>query len=466
MSSEKTQAEILKEKLFSKNKNAYDVMSDAEVKQAFDFCEGYKTFLNEGKTERKATEFAVNAAKENGFSAFDYKKEYKAGDKIYLVNRDKSVMLAVIGTDSFEEGFHIAAAHIDCPRLDLKPNPIYEDGELAFFKTHYYGGIKKYQWTALPLSLHGVIVKKDGSKVNVSIGEEENEPVFTVTDLLPHLAKDQMAKTLDNAISGEALNVVIGSIPFKDDKASERIKLNILNLFFEKYGVTEEDFVSAELEVVPAYKASDVGFDRSLVGGYGQDDRVCSYTALMAILESKAPQKTAIVILADKEEIGSVGNTGLNADYFKSFAKMLCKASNSNYLVALQNSKCLSADVSAAFDANYPEVNEKNNTAFMNHGTALIKYNGARGKSGTSDASAELIGYFRKLFDDHHIVWQTGELGKVDQGGGGTVAMFLAHLEIDVVDLGVPVLSMHSPFEVTAKADIFMTYKAISAFFK
>lgn len=463
--SEKTKGELLKEKLFSKSENCFSVMNQEEIDKAVLYCEEYKTFLDYAKTEREAVTFVVNEAIDNGFSEFDSDKSYNTGDKIYYINRDKAIILVVIGKDALENGFHIATAHIDAPRLDLKPRPIYEEKELAFFKTHYYGGIKKYQWTAVPLAIHGVIIKKDGSTVIVNIGEKEDEPVFCVTDLLPHLAKDQMTKTLENGIDGEALNVIIGSIPFKDDKSSENVKLNILNLLFEKYGIVENDFVSGELEIVPAFKAKDVGFDKSMIGGYGQDDRVCSYPAYTAIFELNTPNKTTIVVLADKEEIGSSGNTGLMAAYFENFLKSLCISQKQSYFKAVKNSKCLSADVSVGFDPNYPDVNEKNNTAYLNHGTVLTKYTGVKGKAGTSDARAELIAYFRKIFDDNAVIWQTGELGKVDQGGGGTVAQYIAHLDIDVVDLGVPVLSMHSPFELTCKADIYMTYKAILAFF-
>ncbi len=463
--SEKSKGELLKEKLFLKSENCFNVLGQDESAKAFLFCDNYKTFLDSAKTEREAVAFVINEAINNGFAQFDSSKIYKTGDKVYYNNRNKALILAVIGVDKLENGFSIVASHIDAPRLDLKPRPVYEEGELAFLKTHYYGGIKKYQWTAVPLAIHGVIIKKDGNTVTVNIGEKENEPVFCVTDLLPHLAKDQMSKTMENGILGEALNVLIGSIPFKDDKSSENVKLNILNLLFEKYGIIEQDFISAELEVVPAFKAKDVGFDKSMIGGYGQDDRVCVFPAYSAIFDVNKPNKTTVVVLTDKEEIGSSGNTGLMASYLKNFLKSLCNSQKQDFIKTLNNSKCLSADVSAGFDPNYPDVNEKNNTAYLNHGTVLTKYTGVKGKASTSDATAELIAYFRKIFDDNAVIWQTGELGKVDQGGGGTVAQYIAHLDIDVVDLGVPVLSMHSPFEITCKSDIYMTYKAILAFF-
>lgn len=462
---EKTKGEILKEKLFFKPENAYKTMSEQDIKEAFEYCEGFKKFLDASKTEREAVNFAAGEAKKQGFIPFEYGKKYNAGDKVYFINRQRAVILTVIGKEPLSNGLNIAAAHIDSPRLDLKPRPVYEDYELAFFKTHYYGGIKKYQWTALPLTIHGIIIKKDGSSVSITVGEEDSEPVFCVTDLLPHLAKEQLDKPLKDAISGESLNVLIGSIPFKDDKASEKVKLNILNILFEKYGITEADFLSAELEVVPAIKARDVGFDKSLIGAYGQDDRVCAYPALTALLAVNSPQKTCMAVLTDKEEIGSTGNTGLKSDYLKNFIKSLCDSAGENSIKALNSSKCLSADVNAGFDPNYPDVSDKLNACYINCGAVLTKYTGSKGKSSTSDASAELMGYFINLFNQNGIIWQTGELGKVDQGGGGTVAQYLALADMDVVDLGVPVLSMHSPFEITSKSDIYMTYKAIRAFF-
>ena len=454
----------LQEKLFMKKEHAMKVISDAEVKKADKFCESYKKFLDDSKTEREAVIKSIEMAEKNGFVEFGKTKSLKPGDKVYYNNRGKAIILAVIGTEPLENGVRIAAAHIDSPRLDMKQCPIYEDTELALFKTHYYGGIKKYQWTAIPLSLHGVIVKADGSKVNVCIGEDEKDPVFCVTDLLPHLATAQMERKAPQIIRGEELNILIGSRPFKDDDVSEKVKLNILNLLFEKYAVTEADFLSAELEAVPAFKAKDVGFDRSMIGSYGQDDRVCAYTALEATFACKKPKKTIITVLADKEEIGSDGNTGLNSSYLQYFIYDLAKIFKADGWRVLTNSECLSADVNAAFDPTFPDVNEKHNAAYLNRGVVVTKYTGSRGKSGTSDASAEFMGRVRNLLDKNKVVWQTGELGKVDMGGGGTVAMYIANLDVDVIDVGVPVLSMHAPYEVTSKLDVYMAYRAFLVF--
>lgn len=454
----------LQEKLFMKKEHAMKVISDAEVKKADKFCESYKKFLDDSKTEREAVIKSIEMAEKNGFVEFGKTKSLKPGDKVYYNNRGKAIILAVIGTESLENGVRIAAAHIDSPRLDMKQCPIYEDTELALFKTHYYGGIKKYQWTAIPLSLHGVIVKADGSKVNVCIGEDEKDPVFCVTDLLPHLATSQMERKAPQIIRGEELNILIGSRPFKDDDVSEKVKLNILNILFEKYGVTEADFLSAELEAVPAFKARDIGFDRSMIGSYGQDDRVCAYTALEATFACKNPKKTIITVLADKEEIGSDGNTGLNSSYLQYFIYDLAKIFKADGWRVLTNSECLSADVNAAFDPTFPDVNEKHNAAYINRGVVVTKYTGSRGKSGTSDASAEFVGRVRNLLDKNKVVWQTGELGKVDMGGGGTVAMYIANLDVDVIDVGVPVLSMHAPYEVTSKLDVYMAYRAFLVF--
>lgn len=457
----------LKEQLFMKKKNSGLIMSDTEMKAADKFCDGYKKFLDDGKTEREAANAAVALAEKAGFKEFDRSKKYKAGDKVYLNNRGKAVILSIIGKDSIENGVNILAAHIDSPRLDLKQNPLYEDAEMAFFKTHYYGGIKKYQWTTVPLALHGVIVKKNGEKTEVRIGEDDKDPVFVVTDLLPHLAEEQMKRPAAKIIAGEELNILIGSRPFKDDEDSELVKLNIMNILFEKYGIVEEDFLSAELEAVPAFKAKDVGFDRSLVGAYGQDDRVCGYTALMATLDQKGvPSKTVVTVLTDKEETGSDGNTGLQSSYLEYFICDLAEAAGKNGRHVLSASKCLSADVNAGFDPSFPDVLEKKNCAYVGKGTCLTKFTGARGKSGTSDASAEFVGYVRSVFDKNNIIWQTGELGKVDIGGGGTVAKYIANLDVDTIDLGVPVLSMHAPFEITSKNDVYMTYKAFAAFIK
>lgn len=462
----KASAKEMKEKLFYNKKNGLLKIDDAEYTAAEEYCKGYKSFLNSAKTEREAVTAAIKIAEENGFTPFNSKADYKAGDKVYFNNRGKTVAFAVFGSEKAENGINITAAHVDSPRLDLKPNPLYEDIELALFKTHYYGGIRKYQWTAVPLALHGVFVKRDGTVVNVSIGEAEDEPCFVVNDLLPHLAAEQSKRTLAEGIKGEELNILVGSMPFKDDEGSELVKLNILNILYEKYGVTEEDFLSAELEAVPAAKARDLGFDRSMIGAYGQDDRVCAYPALTAIVNVKSPLKTAIAILTDKEEIGSDGNTGLNSDFLSHVVHDICLKDGSDETVALRNSKCLSADVNAGMDPTFKDPFEPRNASLLNYGVVVTKYTGSRGKAGTSDASAEYVASIRNMLDTAGIIWQSGELGKVDIGGGGTVAMYIANLGVDVVDLGVPVLSMHSPFETTAKLDVYMCYRAMYEFMK
>ena len=461
-----TVSEKLKKELFSNPENGRKTASEEVLKEADSYAEGYKDFLDRAKTEREAVETAIELAKNNGFVEFDRNKKYKAGDKIFINNRGKSLALAVIGREAVESGVNISAAHIDSPRLDLKPNPLYEELELALFKTHYYGGIKKYQWTAIPLSLHGVFVLKDGTVKKVSIGEEEDEPKFVINDLLPHLAQEQSKRTLSEGIKGEELNVLIGSHPFKDEKGSELVKLNILKLLNEKYGITEDDFLSAELEIVPAFKATDIGLDRSMVGAYGQDDRVCAYPALTAVMSVKNPKKTALAILADKEEVGSMGNTGLESDFLRYVIGDLALMQGGDGTVAVRNSKCLSADVNAGIDPTFQDVMERRNASRLNYGVVVTKYTGARGKSGTSDASAEYMASIRKLLDENGIIWQSGELGRVDLGGGGTVAQFIANMGVDVVDLGVPVLSMHAPFETTAKLDIYMCHRAMYEFMK
>lgn len=466
MSKEKSRAEELKEKLFYNPKHASEVISQEETDKADTFCEEYKSFLNKAKTEREAVVYVLEKAKKNGFVEFDRAKKYNAGDKVYYNNRGKSIILAVIGRKGLENGTRLSAAHIDSPRLDMKQNPLYEDTEIAYFKTHYYGGVKKYQWTAIPLSLHGVVVKRDGTKAYVNVGEDDNDPKFVVTDLLPHLAAEQMKRTLADGIRGEELNILIGSRPFKDDEASEKVKLNIMNILFEKYGIIESDFLSAELEAVPAFKSCDIGFDRSMIGSYGHDDRVCAYPAAEAVFNIENPEYTAITVLTDKEEIGSDGNTGLNSSYFKYFVADLANTQGVNYHTVLSNTHCLSADVNAAFDPTFPDVSEKRNASYINKGVVITKYTGSRGKAGTSDASAEYMGKIRSMLDGADVVWQSGELGKVDAGGGGTVAMYLAALDIDVVDLGVPVLSMHAPFEVVSKLDVYMAYRAFKTFFE
>lgn len=461
-----TKAKELKKELFFKNENSFVKMSESETEAAYDFCEEYKRFLDEAKTEREAAAKAIELAKANGFSEFRAGTFYTAGDKIWYNNRNKSVILAVIGKKELSEGVRIAAAHIDSPRLDLKQNPLYEKDGLAMLKTRYYGGIKKYQWTTVPLSLHGVVIKKNGESVNVKIGEDESDPVFVVTDLLPHLAQEQMSSSLREGIKGEKLNILVGSRPFDDSDESDNIKLNIMNILHEKYGIIEADFQSAELEAVPAFGAKDVGLDRSMIGSYGHDDRVCAYPALMAILDTEAPEYTCITVLTDKEETGSDGNTGLHSSYLKYFIADLASAAGIDPWTVLSASECLSADVNSAFDPNYADAYEKNNSSYVNRGVCISKYTGSRGKSGTSDAGAEYVGKIRAILYNANVCWQTGELGRVDLGGGGTVAKFIAALNVNVIDIGVPVLSMHAPFEVVGKADVFAAYKAFSEFFR
>ncbi len=462
----KSEAEKLKEALCLTPKNAGILLTDEELEAGDLFCEGYKKFLDLAKTEREAVEITIEMAREKGFTAFDPSKTYQPGDRVYLNNRGKALILCTIGSEPIENGIRIVAAHVDSPRLDLKPRPLYEEAQFALFKTHYYGGIKKYQWTTIPLALHGVVVRADGEKISVIIGEDEGDPVFTVTDLLPHLAAEQMSRKAPDIIKGEALNVLVGGRMFRDDKASERVKLAILKLLNEKYGFVEADFLSAELTMVPAFHASDVGLDRSFIGAYGHDDRVCAYTAVMAALGEAAPTRTMVTVLADKEEIGSEGNTGLNSRFLRFFIDDLSACFGREGRHVLTKSQCMSADVNAAFDPTYGEVHEKNNAAYANYGVVVTKYTGARGKSSTNDASAEFMGEIRRLLDREHVQWQTGELGKVDEGGGGTVAMYVAAHNVDVVDVGVPVLSMHAPFEVVAKSDVYQTYRAFAAFHK
>ncbi|WP_297127339.1 aminopeptidase [uncultured Eubacterium sp.] len=463
--SEKTKQ--LKDMLFNKKECGIDFMTDDELKECDDFCEGYKEFLSTCKTEREVAAWVEDLAQANGFQKFDeFGDTLEPGAKVYYMNRGKSIILCVKGKRSIKDGVRISAAHIDSPRLDLKQCPVYEQEGLGYFKTHYYGGIKKYQWTAIPLSLHGRICKNDGTFVDVRIGEEPGEPKFCITDILPHLGADQMSRKANELVKGEELNVVIGSRPFKDDEESERIKLNILSLLYEKYGIVERDFLSAELELVPAFTVDDIGFDRSMVGGYGHDDRVCSYPALQAILNiDEAPEYTAITVLTDKEETGSDGNTGLNSSYLKYFIEDLARLEGYEGRDVLRNSKCLSADVNAAYDPTWSAPFEKNNSSFLNNGVCVTKFTGARGKSGTSDASAEYVSWVKTLLEENHVLWQTGELGKVDAGGGGTVAMYIANMDVDTIDVGVPVLSMHSPYEIVAKVDVYMAYKAFLTFF-
>lgn len=464
MAKKNSPAKELKEKLFAEHKNGIFLLDDAELKKCDDFCEKYKKFLNIAKTEREAVDTSVELLEKKGFVEYKIGMKLSAGDKIYRNNRGKAIIAAIIGSEPIEKGVRLCAAHIDSPRLDLKQFPLYEDNEMALFKTHYYGGIKKYQWTAIPLSLHGVIVKADGTSVTVNIGEDEKDPVFCVTDLLPHLATEQMKRNLAQGVKGEELNIVVGSRPFRDDEASEAVKLNILKILNEKYGIVEADFLSAELEAVPAFKAKDLGFDRSMIGAYGHDDRVCAYPALAAALDCKKPLHTVVTILTDKEETGSDGNTGLCSSYLKYFIEDLANEFGVAGHTVLSASECLSADVNAAFDPTFPEVNDRRNCAYINKGVCVTKFTGARGKSGTSDASAEFVGRVRRLLDKEKVIWQTGELGKVDMGGGGTVAAYIANLDVDTIDVGVPVLSMHAPYEIVSKIDVYSAYRAFAVF--
>jgi aspartyl aminopeptidase len=461
--STKNTGKEMEEKLCYKAKNIAKA-DRASIDKSFEFCEGYKDFLTVAKTERLANKNIIEIAKANGYVEFDPDEYYPAGSKVYLDNRGKSVILSTIGKDKVDGGVNIVASHIDSPRLDLKPNPLYESTEIAYFKTHYYGGIKRYQWTAIPLALHGVVVKTNGEKVEIHIGEEAEDPVFVVTDLLPHLSKDQSERKMRDVIKGEELNIVVSSLPFEDEEIKDTAKLQALVLLNEKYGITERDFISAELEIVPAGGARDIGIDRSFVGSYGQDDRVCAYTSLMAEVETKDPQKTTVSVYADKEEIGSVGVTGLNSDFLEHFIIYLSQMQGVNFVTTLRNSKCLSADVNAGFDPTFPDVMERQNSAYLNKGVVVTKYTGAGGKGGTNDASAEFVAEITNLFDANGVYWQTGELGKVDRGGGGTVAKFISQKNVDTVDVGVPVLSMHSPFELVAKLDVYSTYKAFLTF--
>ncbi len=462
---EKSAAAQLKEKLFISRKSGCYQVSEEDIKKSDEFCEEYKNFLNYGKIEREAVEYAISAAEKAGFTEYDRTKTYQPGDRVYVNNRGKAIMLAVIGKNGTHNGVRLGIAHIDSPRLDLKPNPVYEKNNLAFFKTHYYGGIKKYQWPTVPLALHGVVAFKDGSSITVNIGDNDDEPCFCVTDLLPHLAVEQMSNVMTKAFNGEHLNVLIGSRPFSKDEESENVKLNILNILFEKYSIVEEDFLSADLTLVPAFKARDLGFDRSMIGAYGHDDKVCAYPALMAAIDTKLPESTIITVLTDREEIGSDGNTGMKSTYMVDFVEDLAKADGEEVRHVMAKSTCLSADVNAAFDPTYASAFEANNSSYINNGAVITKYTGSGGKYSTSDASAEYMAKIRRILDDANVLWQTGELGKVDGGGGGTIAKFVANLNADVVDLGVPVLSMHAPMEVVSKLDVYMTYRALYEFY-
>ena len=455
-----------KERVFTKKKNGYDRMDQAQREDMERYCDAYKHFLNTAKTERECAAEAIAMAEKAGYKPLVRGMALKAGDKVYSCNRGKSLLLAHIGERPLSEGAQIAAGHIDSPRLDLKPNPLYEDSELAYFKTHYYGGIRKYHWVTIPLELHGVVVMKDGTSVPVTVGTKEGEPKLVITDLLPHLGGEQNKKPLGEAIPGETLNLLVGSRPVEGE-GSDRVKLQVMELLHEKYGITEDDFDSAELEAVPSFQAGDVGLDRSLIGAYGHDDRVCAFAALKALLDLEStPTKTAVCVLADKEEIGSDGVTGMKSAAFDTFMEDLCEAQGVAVRVCYENSFCLSTDVTAAFDPNYPEAYEKRNAGMLNYGIALCKYTGSRGKTGASDASAETMAYARNVMDQAGVIWQTSELGRVDYGGGGTVAMYVANRNITTLDAGVPMLSMHAPYETVAKVDCYMTYRGCSAIYQ
>ncbi len=475
MEEKKSEGQKLQDKLFYKTANIWSKITSDEKAKMNEFCEDYKSFLDKGKTEREFVNEAVTIAEQKGFIPLEKLLESQTkltpGTKIYKIIKNKAMILCVTGKKPPEEGANIVGGHIDAPRIDLKQNPLYEDSEIALLKTHYYGGIKKYQWVTIPLAMHGVVVKTDGTIVNILIGEDENDPVFTITDLLPHLAKEQMVKKMSEGITGEGLNLLFGTETYNDEKVNEKVKLNILNILNQKYGIIEEDFQTAELEIVPAFKAKDVGLDRSMIGAYGQDDRVCSYPALRAILEIEEAEYTAVCLLTDKEEIGSMGNTGAESRLFEDFMANLCAIGKSNYndnilRKCLNNSKMLSADVNPAFDPNFNDVQDKRNASYLGKGIVLEKYTGSRGKAGGSEANPEFMAKVRSIFNDNNIVWHSAELGKVDQGGGGTIAQFIANLGAEVLDCGVSILSMHSPFEVVSKVDVYMCYKGYKVFYE
>ncbi|MFA6803281.1 MAG: aminopeptidase [Candidatus Methanomethylophilaceae archaeon] len=459
----KTKGQELESKLLSKQKNIGEEDSSI-LGRSIEFCEGYKKFLT-NKTEREVVEYTIPLLKSKGYTEYVRGTEYPAGSKIFFNNRGKNLVMMTIGSKDISEGFRMGASHIDSPRLDFKPNPLFEDADMAYFKTHYYGGIKKYQWSTVPLSLHGVVSLRDGSKVMVNIGEDDDDPSFCVTDLLPHLAKEQMKKPATEVLLGEQLNILIGCWPYSDKEVTQKVKLNVANILFEKYGIVEKDFLSAELCAVPAVTPKDLGMDRAMVGGYGQDDSVCAYASLIAELDSKNPAYTTVTVFADKEETGSDGNTGMGSCFLRDFLEDFVSAYGLEIRHVLEKSVCLSCDVNAAFDPAFSDVFEKNNASYLNHGAVVSKYTGGGGKYSTNDASAETMRLVGDILDDANVTWQVGELGKVDIGGGGTIAMYLSAHNIDTVDVGVPVLSMHSPFEVVSKADVYMMYLAVHAFY-
>lgn len=466
MSDKKKKEDILRETLLNNPKNGFDRLETSELDAMEQFSRAYREFLDLGKTERDCVTASMELAEKSGFVPYTRGMTLRAGDRVYVNNRGKAIVLAVIGSAPLCQGAHIVAAHIDSPRLDLRTNPLYEDSGLAYFKTHYYGGIKKYQWPTLPLELRGVVALKDGTVVHVETGSGKDDPVLYISDLLPHLASDQYKKTLSEAFPGESLNVLLGSRPLAGDEGADRTKLAIMQLLNDKYGIVEADLQSAELSLVPAFNARDVGLDRSMIGAYGQDDRVCAYTALRALLEAKKPRATAICALLDKEEVGSDGVSGMQSAFFDGFLEDLCAAQGTELRVCAEKSFCVSADVCAAYDPNFPEVSDKRNNAALNFGLGITKYTGSRGKAGASDASAELIARLRRVFDEANVLWQMAPMGKVDQGGGGTVAIYMANRNIDTIDAGVPLMSMHAPFEVVSKLDTYMAFKGFKAVYE
>lgn len=464
-------AKDLKKQLSVEFKNIWDTCSKDDRTFAYEFAEEYKKFLDLAKTERECVITTIESVESLGFVDIGTAETLKPGDKVYKSVRGKGIALAVIGRKPLRDGLNLVGAHIDAPRLDLKPIPLYEESDLIFFKTHYYGGIKKYQWAAIPLAIHGIVVKADGSTVTITVGEDPTDPVLTITDLLPHLGAEQMGRKASDVIKGEELNILIGGLPYPDPETSGRFKLAMLQLLNSRYGIFEKDLVTAELEIVPAYPARDVGLDASMIGAYAQDDRVCSFTALAAICDMEAPQRTAVCILFDKEEIGSEGNTGAQSRQYENFLFELLVKSGSgreplDRQIMLENCKLLSADVTNAFDPTFASVSDAKNNSYLGRGICLVKYVGSRGKSGTSDANSEFFAEVVRSFEKNGIPWQTGELGKVDMGGGGTIAKYFANLGMEVIDCGVPVLSMHSPFEITSKIDVYFTYLAYKAFFE
>ncbi len=468
---EKTKGQLLKEELFYKKKTAFELRSADELKAAKEYAIDYAKWMDESKTEREAVEASIKMLSAAGYKEYHVGDKLTAGDKVYLSNRGKSLFVIKVGTEPIENGVRICAAHVDSPRIDLKQHPLFEKEGIGYFKTHYYGGVRKYQWATIPLALHGVVIKKNGESVSVRIGDEAGDPVFCLTDLLPHLAKDQNARPLGDAFTGEGLNILMASSPYCEEDgtvtpADEKVKLNIMAILNEKYGMCEADFMSAELSIIPAQNSADVGLDRWLLGAYGHDDRCCAYTALTALMDNENSPHTVIIALADKEETGSNGITGMQCRLLADLVEEVAVNLGGNPNVVRNNSICLSADVAAAYDPNYPEVYEKRNSALIHCGVGIAKYTGSRGKGNTNDASAELMGTVRQILDNDGVIWQTAELGKVDQGGGGTVAMYIANHNIPTIDIGVPVLSMHAPFEVISKADLYETYKAFAAFCK